>query len=352
MKMSALRFSLVFVVLLCLTMSLPGCAFRGKVEHRPLEFTEASSPHGDDKFPNWQFPPHEIEGRLHKMLVAREFESLGIEGTAKGMTGAMKARLFLPAEKKEIKFKFKKNVPGWLDSYNTSPRKELAAYEVQKLFLEPEDYVVPTAFPFCSPREIYMKVSQEYTAATVKGTDCVLGLASIWIVNVEHPKKLYEESRFLKEPTYAYFMSNFNILTYLIQHRDAREGQWLVSKDEKRRQVFSIDNGIAFDFWPYNFFRRQWDVIHVPALRKDSIDRLRKIQRQDLNVLGVIAQLELDENGILQPKPVGENLDPNKGAMFKDGTVQFGLTKSEIDNLWGRIQALITDVDSGKIAVF
>lgn len=352
MNISAFRLGLVFVLLLALTLSLPSCASRGKVEHRPLEFTEAPSPHGDDKFPNWQFPPHELEGRLQKMVLAREFENLGMEGTAKGMTGAMKVSLFLSAEKKKIKFKFKKNVPGWLDSYNTSPRKELAAYEVQKLFLEPEDYVVPTAFPFCAIRENYMKLSQEYAAATVKGTDCVLGLASIWIVNVEHPKKLYEESRFLKEPTYAYFMSNFNILTYLIQHRDAREGQWLVSKDEKRRQVFSIDNGIAFDFWPYNFFRRQWDVIHVPALRKDSIDRLRQIQRKDLNFPGVIAQLELDENGLLQPRPVGKNLDPNKGAMFKDGIVQYGLTKSEIENLWKRIQTLIAEVDSGKIQVF
>ena len=352
MKISSLRLGLVFVVLLCWTMSLPGCASRGKVEHLPLEFTEAPSPHGKDKFPNWQFPPHELEGRLHKMLLASEFESLGMERIGKGMTGAMKARLFLPAENKEITFKFKKNVPGRLDSYNTSPRKELAAYEVQKLFLEPEDYVVPTAFPLCPTRENYMRVGQEYAAATVKGTDCVLGLASIWMVNVEHPKKLYEESRFLQEPTYAYFMSNFNILTYLIQHRDARAGQWLVSKDEKRRQVFSIDNGISFDFWPYNFFRRQWDVIHVPALRKDSIDRLREIQRQDLNFLGVLAQLELDENGILQPKPVGKNLDPKVGAKFRDGTVQYGLTKSEIDNLWGRIQALIADVDSGKISVF
>jgi hypothetical protein len=338
-------------MLVFLTISLPGCASRGKVEHRPLEFTEAPSPHGEDKFPNWQFSPHELEGRLYKMLLAGESEHLGVEGTGKGMTGAMKVRLFLPAEKKKIKFKFKKVVPGWLDSYNTSPRKEIAAYEVQKLFLEPEDYVVPTVLPFCVPRERHQKVAG-YAAASLKGTDCVLGLASIWMINVEHTKKLYEESRFLKEPTYAYFMSNFNILTYLIQHRDAREGQWLVSKDEKRRQVFSIDNGISFDFWPYNFFRRQWDVIHLPALRKDSIERLRRLQRKDLDHLGVLAQLEMDENGILMPVPPGANLDPNKGAMFKDGTVQFGLTESEIDNLWQRIQTLIAQVDSGRIAVF
>jgi hypothetical protein len=40
------------------------------------------------------------------------------------------------------------------------------------------------------------------------------------------------------------------------------------------------------------------------------------------------------------------------GAKYKDGTVQFGLTTSEIDDLWQRIQTLIAEVDSGSIKVF
>jgi hypothetical protein len=147
-------------------------------------------------------------------------------------------------------------------------------------------------------------------------------------------------------------MSNFNLLTYLVEHRDARVGQFLVSKDDKRRQVFSIDNGISFGFWPYNFFIVQWEKIHVPALRKNSIERLRKIQRQDLDFLGVVAQLELDDKGILRPKPVGKNLDPKVGAKYTDGTVQYGLSKSEIDAVWDRIQNVIAEVDAGNIQVF
>jgi hypothetical protein len=252
---------------------------------------------------------------------------------------------------KDIKWKFKKNVSGWVDFINTSPRKELAAYEIQKLFLDPEDYVVPTVLPICASRERYLQ-AVGYAAATLEGTDCILGLASIWMVDVTIPNTLYDESHFLKDPTYAYFMSNFNILTYLIDHRDPREGQFLVSKNDKRRQVFSIDNGISFGFWPYNIFLRQWAEIQLPALRQDSIERLRKIQRQDLDFLGVIAQLELGENLVLSPVPVGENLDPTKGAKYKDGTLQYGLSKSEIDDLWERIQTLIAEVDSGNIQVF
>jgi hypothetical protein len=107
-----------------------------------------------------------------------------------------------------------------------------------------------------------------------------------------------------------------------------------VSKDEERRQVFSIDNGESFGSFPYNFFVQNWDVIIVPALRQDSIDRLRQLQRQDLDFLGVVVQLEKDENGILMPVPAGENLDPRKSVRVHGGTVQLGLTRTEIGNVW------------------
>jgi hypothetical protein len=303
------------------------------------------------QFPNWQFPPHELESTVYDRALAGKLHTEEVKRTARGTTGALVLVTLDEVSGKDIKWKFKKNVPGRVDSFNTSPRKEIAAYEVQKLFLDPEDYVVPTVLPICITRERYLKVAG-YAAPTLEGTDCILGLASIWMENVTVPDTLYDESRFLEDPTYAYCMSNFNILTYLIEHRDPRVGQFLVSKDDKRRQVFSIDNGISFGFWPYNILIPQWAEIRLPALRKDSIERLRKIQRQDLDFLGVIAQLELDENLVLKPVPVGENLDPNRGAKYIDGTLQFGLTTSEIDDLWKRIQTLIAKVDSGNIQVF
>jgi hypothetical protein len=342
---------LACLVLLCLAASyLASCSTAPS--HRPsLQFKEAPSPSVKGQFPNWQLPPHELETLIYRRAIEGKLHGEEAKRTAQGTTGALALVTKDEVGAEELKWKFKKMVPGWLDSFNTSFRKELAAYEVQKLFLDPEDYVVPTALPICVPRERYLKIIG-YAAASLEGTDCVLSLASTWLVNVTLPDRLYDESRFLEDPTYAYYMSNFNILTYLIQHRDARVGQFLVSKDDKRRQLFSIDNGISFGFWPYNFFIRQWDKIHLPALRQDSIERLRKIQRQDLDHLGVIAQLELDENGILQPKPVGKNLNPKMGAKYIDGTLQFGLTASDIDDLWERIQTLIAEVDSGNIQVF
>jgi len=345
------RLHLACLVLLCLAASyLASCSTAPR--HGPsVEFKEAPSPSVKGQFPNWQLAPHELETVIYKRAIAGKIHTEEVKRTAQGTTGALYLLTKDEVGGDELKWKFKKMVPGWLDSFNTSFRKELAAYEVQKLFLDPEDYVVPTALPICVLRERYLKIVG-YAAPSLEGTDCVLGLASTWLVNVTIPDKLYDESRFLEDPTYAYYMSNFNILTYLIQHRDARVGQFLASKDDKRRQLFSIDNGISFGFWPYNFFIRQWDTIHLPALRQDSIERLRKIQRRDLDRLGVIVQMEKDENGILKPVPPGENMNLKNGATYMDGILQFGLTTSDIDDLWERIQTLIAEVDSGNIQVF
>jgi hypothetical protein len=156
----------------------------------------------------------------------------------------------------------------------------------------------------------------------------------------------------LNEPQYAYFTSNLNLLTYLIAHRDSKISNFLVSKDDKRRQVFSIDNGESFGSFPYNFFVQNWDDIILPALRKDSIERLRQLRRQDLDFLGVVAQLEKDENGMLMPAPAGANLDPKRSVRIHGGTVQLGLTRAEINAVSERIEKVVADVDSGKIPVF
>ena len=351
MKISAIRINLIFF-LLGVSAILLACGPKIKIKHQPVKFSEAPSPHGKDRFPNWQFSPQELEGELYKVLIAGEFEVKEVQSTARGTSGAEKVTVDLTVRGKGMKFKFKKAIPGDLDSFNNSPRREIAAYKIQKLFLEPEDYVVPTSFLYCVPFDLWHKYHPEFTTASVDGTNCVLGLVSIWLVKVKLPEVLYDESRFLNEPNYAYFMSNLNLLTYLIAHRDAREGNFLVSKDDKRRQVFSIDNGESFGSFPYNFFVQNWDEIIVPALRQDSIERLRQIQRQDLDFLGVAVQLEKDENGILKPVPAGDNLDPMKSVRIHDGIVQLGLRTPEIDDVWERLQTLIADVDSGEIPVF
>ena len=116
---------------------------------------------------------------------------------------------------------------------------------------------------------------------------------------------------------------------------------------------FAIDNGVAFGGLWYNWFVPNWNSIRVPALRRESIDRLRKLREEDLyESLGVVSQLQLNDQGIyVNTKPTA-NLDPDEGVRVKGGTLQFGLTDDEIEHIWKRIEDLIEDVDEDDIAVF
>jgi hypothetical protein len=166
------------------------------------------------------------------------------------------------------------------------------------------------------------------------------------------PNVLYDEERFLTDSQYAYYMSNFNLLTYLIDHRDGRDGNILVSKDDEHRRVFAVDNGISFGPWIFNYFVPNWTKLRVAAVRKEPIDRLREVRRGDLDFLAVVAQLEVDEEGVLRPVPPGAPFDPDDGAVARAGSVQFGLTDSEIDDVYARIEKLMQAVDEGRVPVF
>ncbi len=320
-------------------------------ERPALRFTEAPNPQGGGDFTNWPIPPDVIEDKVAAALMAERYEVVTQERTATGITGADEVTLFFDEVQEKIRFKWKLAVPGRLDQDNNSPRKEIASYEVQKLFLDPEDYVVPTSLVYCAPAELYGKAG-EVVPPLAPGANCVLGNLSVWMQDVTQPISIYQEFRFIEEADYAYFLSNFNLFTYLVRHQDGKASNFLQSNDYYRPQLYSIDNGISFGTLPYNFFVKNWDVIRVAALRKDSIDRLRRLRRQDLDRLEVVAQLERNDRGIFVSVPPGESLNPDKGVVIADGTIQFGLSQAEIDALWDRIRNVIAMVDSGEVPVF
>ncbi len=331
---------------------LAGCQTAASNGGPPLEFASAERPPAVDAFPNWPEDPRIIEQRAPELLDSGKLEVLDIGRTQAGTSGAATIKLAFPKLNKKVRVKWKRMPTGTLDAFNDSARKEIAAYEVQKLFLDAEDWVVPPVIAHCVPMTRVARYDPN-DRPNVRGTNCVLGAVSIWLQNVTHEDRLYDESRFLSDPVYAYYLSNFNLLTYLIDHSDPKRSNFLVSKEPERRQVFSIDNDLTFGEVFRNFFPSpRWHVIFVPALRADSIERLRKLRREDLDHLGVVAQLEKDRRRILVNVPPGENLAPNAGVRIENGSVQLGLSKAEIDALWRRIQRLLARADSGEIAVF
>jgi hypothetical protein len=277
-----------------------------------------------------------------------EFEIESEQLTATGITGAKEVTLAFPSQQKTIKFKWKTAESGTFDQDNNSPRREIAIYQIQRLFLDPTDYVVPTSLMLCMPLQVVGKK----VSSNVPGAKCVLGNLSVWLLEVTPPDALYDEARFLEDPIYAYYMANFNLLTFLVAHHDGKPSNFLLSKEEDRPHLFAIDNGSSFRSLIHNPFATNWDVIRVPAFRRESVDRLRNINREDLDVFGVVAQLERNDEGNLVSVPPGQNLDPVRGVRIVDGTVQFGLSEAEIGDLWQRIQGVIAEVDAGTLPVF
>jgi len=116
--------------------------------------------------------------------------------------------------------------------------------------------------------------------------------------------------------------------------------------------IFAIDNGISFGPLVFNYFVPNWTHLRVAAVRTETIERLRGLSREDLDFLLVVSQLEVDENGMFHNVEPGPPIDPDGGANARDGVVQFGLKRKEIDAVYARIQKLVAAVDAGEVPGF
>jgi hypothetical protein len=347
-------------VLLFLAATLAACATPNG--GASIGFSEADVPRESERSTNWPLPAD----RAEEVLRSSPYEIQSSHGAGAGVTGARKVDLLFDVTEQEedevylweidegMHLKAKPFPSPKLDGWNNNPRKEIASYEVQKLFLDPEDYVVPTTVARCIPLDT-MNDYRKNPQPSVEGTNCVLMAVALWLTNVTVPDTFYDESQFLVDPAYAYAYGTFNILTYLSDHLDNRKGNFLVSKDEKFPRAYAIDNGIAFGSWIYNWFipsSYAWRKMVVPAVPKSAIARLRKLERSDLQHLSVVAEFHQDDEGFLAATSPGKSLDPNRAVNISDGVVQIGLTQGEIDDVWERIEDLVESVDEGRLGVF
>jgi hypothetical protein len=292
---------------------------------------------------NWQLPPHEAEERFWN----QDFKIRDAKLLDAGVTGAFTFKAEFP-DGKVFKLKWK-TMPRGGDGWNNSPRKEMAAYAVQRWILDEDDYIVASLAPRCLSLEQFNHIAPN-GKPTFKGINCVLGMIAIWMEHLEDPWPFFEKELFRTDPQYARYLADLNVLTYLIRHRDGRRGNFLRSDDLSDPRVFSVDNGISHNTFPWNFLVPNWNVIRVPWLRKETVERLRKLTHDDIEAdLGVLAEMKTDAAGGLHLVKNGANLDPNDGVRVQKDTVQFGLTSEEIDDLEERLAELLEGVDAGKI---
>jgi len=245
-----------------------------------------------------------------------------------------------------VRVKLRRAEPGAEDP-NNRPRYELAAYELQKLFLEPAEFVVPPT----ALRTIPIAELLPYATGarpTFSGSEDVLVVLQYWLQEVKVVADAYSAHLFAADAGYARHVGQLNVLTYLIGHGDANRGNFLVSRSVSSPRVFSVDNGIAFAF---NDSDRgnTWSRLRVPKLPADTVDRLRAVTRDELQRrLGVLVQWRLVD-GHWVAEPPGENLGPQRGVRQQDGVVQLGLTEDEIAEVDRRRTKLLEAVDEGRV---
>jgi hypothetical protein len=260
----------------------------------------------------------------------------------------LKAELSFSGEP-PYRVKLRRAEPG-AEDFNNRPRYDLAAYALQKLFLDPAEYVVPpTALRWVPLAELRPYAPE--ARPTFRGSDEVLVVLQYWLQEVKVIADVYDAQRFAADPVYARHIGQLNVLTWLIEHGDSNVGNFLVSRVDEGARVFSIDNGVAFAFNESD--RGQlWKSLRVSRLPADVVERLRGVTEDELHRrLGVLAEWRLRDGRWVATSP-GENLGPARGVRASKEAVQLGLTKFEIKRIWRQLQRLLEDVDSGKITTF
>ena len=245
-----------------------------------------------------------------------------------------------------LRVKLRKAEPGG-EEFNNVPRYDLAAYQLQKLFIPPQEYVVPPT----ALRMVDLADFQKYQAdvkRTFGGADQVLAVLQYWLSDILVVADVYDTERFNSDPVYARHIGQLNVLTHLIQHRDSNVGNFLIGKAPVGARVFSIDHGVAFA--SIDSDRGElWKDMRVRRLPADTVAELRKITQASLEQkLLVLAQWRLEGDRFVAVPP-GPPLSVHIGVRRKGKDLQMGLTRSEIQAVHRLLTKLLERVDKGEI---
>lgn len=292
---------------------------------------------------NIVYPIPTIEQRLR----ADAFNLLDLRGSRRENDRTSRATLSF-ADSSVIIAKWAKAPSAIGEVFNNVPRYEVAAYEIQKLFLPHDEYVVPPTLPRAFDLDWYAKLDPLATP-TFTGTNSVVVVLQYWLANVSSDDT-FDRRRFDRDTAYARHLANLNVLTYLIRHSDANAGNILISTDSTNPRLFAVDNGVAFQAEASNR-GTEWRELRVNRIPASTVERLKAITRESLDkALSVVAEFEII-NGRLVPAAPTASIGP-QGIRKDDQRVQLGLTASEIDGVWNRLQNLLRRVEQGRIRTF
>jgi hypothetical protein len=237
--------------------------------------------------------------------------------------------------------------------FNNVPRYEMAAYELQKLFLDEPDYVVPPTHSRAFNLDWYRTNFQPDIKPTFGGkTNSVFAVVQYWLFGVTNDTlQVFDLKKFDRDTVYARHLGDLNLLTYLIKHNDSNLGNVLISTNPTSPRLFSVDNGVAFA-GDESDRGTAWRDIRVPRVSAATIERLKKITREDLDrALGVLAEWELKDSYYV-PVEKTENTSAGRGVRKTDTRLQLGLTRLEIGGVDTRLKQLLKRVEGGRLKTF
>lgn len=269
------------------------------------------------------------------------------EVIGEGASGVMKMRVQLePDDGPPLVLDTKwKPGPKQLSGLNNSPRKEVAAYQVQKLFLPEDRYVVPPTVMRCEPTLPNTLLS---TRAGGGRLPCVWGVLSQWVDNVEAPEVI-DRARLETDDAYRLAMADLNLLMIVISHRDTHAQNWMLSTDPDRVRAVSVDNGIAFSGLKNPNLDVDWSAPLFQAYPADAVEALRGITPADLETFAVLGAWRVQGDHLVPTEPVRP---PKRGVRLENGVLVHGLQQRELDMMYARIQAFLQAVDDGHITTF
>jgi hypothetical protein len=282
--------------------------------------------------------------------------------TPSGMQGAKVLTLESDTKGRDVVFRAKWRPQSSSDLIN-EPRKELAAYAVQKLFLKDDELVAPPTVARCFPLDEYRKFVPD-APPSFPEVECVFGFLSYWLEDVKtvgSARKdgllgdgtgIWDAKLFESDPAYRSSVENANLLTYLINHGDAHEEQFVLERAPRGLRAFVVDNSIAFRSIknPMLLLRQDWSAIQVPKLDKNAVERLRALTDADYAHLRTVSVLEKrDDDELLQLRTWKDEAGEGAAQSWNGSRLRLGLTPGEIALVRGRVGDLLRRSDLANL---
>jgi hypothetical protein len=248
-----------------------------------------------------------------------------------------------------ISVKFRR-APDDLDADGNSPRRELAAYELQKLFLDARDYVVPPTVLACLPVKKYRTLIPDMKAHG--DSRCAIGTMAYWVEGITS-EDAYDELRWHRDRGYRYHLANLNVVALLSGHPRGLGDDFYVSEDPRRPRLFTVDNDVAFGgvVSPFRLVSSSWQELRIPAVPARTATRLERMDQASFDRLAVVGQLQWRDGTLVVVRPTAP-LDASTGVRGRGDIIQLGLTADEIDDVRERLGALLGAIDAHEVETF